>query len=386
MQAYDVIVVGAGPAGSSASLKLAQTGIRVLLIDRKKRPGTPKECAEGVGARIFDLIKMPIAEEWISNRFDSASVSFAASGKITFKTFNTKVYVLNRKVFDYDLAMQAQRAGAQLLFGTPVTDVSISRDGATVTTPAGSYTSKLLIAADGPQSQIAARLKMGNIKCGFGYQYELEGSTDLPHTLQIAFVSQVTGFDGYYWIFPKKDSLNVGIGSMRAFELKKRLDQFVLDSGLSSRRIIEQNAGLVPAQPHLADICADRLLIVGDAAGFTNPFTGGGIAAALYSGTLAADVAIAALRENRFDKRGLEMYARRWHDSPLSASWQAGLKLKALFDDPKRFRILSGVFAKFDSAIITSRKDLMSFIFKGLSFQELHLLYKASILFRKIIV
>jgi digeranylgeranylglycerophospholipid reductase len=375
MKEYDVIIVGAGPAGSTAASVIARKGLHVLLIDRKRTPGVPKECAEAVGKRCLDVLHIAAEDTWVSNEYDSLLVGMVHGGRVLFKTPRTKGYVLNRNVFDADLATKARTAGAQTLFATAVTSVSI-HDRAVVTTTRGCYQSKLLIAADGPQSRIAYQLKLGCIQSFFGFQYELAGRHDPYHTLQTLFNFQDNP-GGYYWIFPKKESVNVGIGSADLCGLRGRLDTFIQDAGLSSKKILELNAGLIPGKNKLKKIFSNRALVIGDAAGHTNPLTGGGIPAALHDGTLAGRIAIEAIQANNLSASFLSRYQRLWEKSPFNHAWNAGFSLRKQMERYMRFHSLESVFSKIGFETITGRKGMIrKTMGKGFTLKEALLLYR----------
>ena len=385
MKKYDVIVVGAGPAGSMAAYTLSKEGMKVLLIDRKDTPGRPKQCAEAIGKKTFEFLKMKVEDKWISNKYDSLLLGIGNKSKVLFKTPRTKGYVLDRKVFDYDLAMKAHSAGAEIIFGTAVEGVKI-QDEVTIETTKGKRKAKVLIAADGPQSKIAKQLGLGQLKNNFSFQYELEGTHELSHTLQMLFYPGADS-DSCAWIFPKKKSVNVGIASEFLPNLKKKLNQFVQTMDLSSRKILELNAGLIPGQNKLKKIFFDRVLIVGDAAGHTNPFTGGGIPTALYDGVLSAEVTIKAIKADRVDARYLCKYQQQWEKSPFGKAWREGGKLRKEADRYKNSKVLTRICSKVDFETITSRKGaIKKGISKGFTPKESIMLYKfMTLLFDKVI-
>lgn len=376
MNLYDAIVVGAGPAGSMAAYTMAREGMSVLLIDRKLKPGTPKECAEGVGRKTFEIMGMKLEDRWVSNEYDSILVGFAGGGRALLKTPKTKGYVLNRKIFDYELAMKSRGVGAQHLFGTAVKDVKIEPQGMSVSTTKGMYKSRIVIACDGPQSRIARQLGLGGINCYYSLQYELEGSCSLPNTLQILLYPEI-GVDCYCWIFPKKDSVNIGLTTTGLSGLRDKLDKFVNVSGLSSGRIIETNSGLIPGHNKLNKIYSERLLVAGDAAGHTNPLTGGGIPAALYDGTMAGKTAAEAIKDKRFDAKYLSRYQRIWDRSPFNKAWAGGFRLKRYLDSYVDSGRLEAIFSKVGFETITSRREMLKKLRgKKFNFKDMMVFYR----------
>ncbi|MDD5439145.1 MAG: NAD(P)/FAD-dependent oxidoreductase [Candidatus Omnitrophica bacterium] len=358
MKRYDVIVVGAGPAGSMAGHTAAKAGLSVLLIDRKISPGTPKECAEGIGLKSLSFLNMRLEDRWISSEYDSIITGFLHGGKVMVKTGRTRGYVLNRKIFDHDLAMKACDAGAERLFGTSVSTVSIG-DTVTVSTTKGDFTSGLIIASDGPQSRIARQCRLGTLDYAYGIQHELEGACDLPHTLQTLWCPGLD-VDGYCWIFPKKNSVNIGLADSRIAGLKPKLERFIAETGFSSRRIVETNAGLIPCRKKLKRLYSNRLLVAGDAGGLANPITGSGIPAALYSGLSAGKTAVHAIKSGRFDEGSLSSYQRIWDESPFNKAWEAGLAMRAIFARQDNLKKFDRALSKMDAAVITGRKDLVN--------------------------
>lgn len=385
MKLYDAIVVGAGPAGSMAAYTIAKEGMSVLLIDRKNRPGTPKECAEGVGRKTFEILNMKVQDEWVSNEYDSILVGFVGGGKALLKTSKTKGYVLNRKIFDYGLAMRSREEGAEHLFGMAVKDAAI-RDEVIVSTAKDEYRAKILIAADGPQSRIARQAGLGKLNCYYSLQYELVGRCDLPSTLQILLYPGI-GVDCYCWIFPKKDSINIGLTTTELAGLKNKLDKFVNASGLASRSILETNSGLIPGHNKLDKIYSERLLVAGDAAGHTNPLTGGGIPAALYDGVSSGNVCIEAIKRGKFDAKFLSMYQKLWDKSPFNKAWSGGYKLKKSLDSYVGSKQLESIFLKVGYETINGRKDMLKKLRgKKFTLKDMMLFYKlGTTLFDKVI-
>lgn len=376
MNDYDVIVVGAGPAGSSAAAVTAVSGARTLLIDRKRTPGTPKECAEGLGKGAIANLGLRMRPEWISNEYDSVKVGILGTGSVAFRTSRTKGCVLNRKVFDRDLSVQAEANGAVHLYGTAVRAVSFGRDGVMVTTSCGQYRAKMVIAADGPQSRIAYAAGLGKLKCSHAFQYEIDGAYDEQATLQILICPEF-GFDVHCWVFPKKDSVNVGVSSGRPDGLKGKLDELVCKLNLGGRKKRELNAGLLPGKNKLERIYADRLLVAGDAAGHTNPFSGGGIAMAIHDGRLAGRIASAAVKRGRFDSGFLSRYQSEWDGSLFSRSWRVGFQAKAELEKYLSSGQMKGIFSKLGDERIDSRKGVIrKFMSKGFTLREAVILYR----------
>ncbi|PIU41549.1 MAG: hypothetical protein COS99_04860 [Candidatus Omnitrophica bacterium CG07_land_8_20_14_0_80_42_15] len=376
MKKYDVIVVGAGPAGSMASRTLAKKGLRVLLIERKRIPGMPKQCAEGINKKAFEFLDMQVKKNWISNEYDSILVGLIKGGKALFRTPRTKGYVLDRKVFDYDLAMEAKAEGSRLLLDTAVNKLSVGDDEVSVVTSKGQFSSTLLIAADGPQSHIARQLGLGRLNSYFAFQYELEGRPNLHSTLQV-FLDSPSGLDGYCWIFPKKNSMNIGIGSTVLSGLKDRLDEFIKIMDLSSRKILELNTGLIPGRNKLKKAFYDRILVIGDAAGHTNPLTGGGIPVALYDGVLAGEIAVEAIKAGKVNSKFLHKYQRQWDRSPFGKAWEDGFRLKNDLTKQANTEILKSLFSKVGFETITGRKGAVKkLIEKGFTFRESRMLFR----------
>ena len=320
---YDVIIVGAGPAGSSTAYNCAKRGLKTILIDKRIKPGTPKQCAEGISKEILEELGIEVKPEWISNEIDSAVLS---DGKNYIQTTSedNEGYILDRKTFDYALVERAKKAGTKLLLGAAVTD--ISKDGVKLSNKK-EIAGKIIIGADGPLSVIGKKSGLGNPKCGQGMQYEIKTQKNDFLTSIQAYVDPNLENNGWAWVFPKKDSLNVGIGSYDIKPLKKSLDKFVKILGLEKEKIIETNAGLIPLQGPLKEIQKDNILLVGDAAGHTNPLSGGGIPAAIFDGILVAEVIEKHLKKNY----NLKNYSKLWKKSNYGKAMRISLKVQKAY-------------------------------------------------------
>lgn len=322
---YDLAVIGAGPAGSSAARIAAKKGLKVALIDRRKKPGTPKQCAEGINAEAFRFLGMKPKKDWISNNISSCMGS-NINGSVCIERPGTKGFILERKVFDLALVNMALDAGAENFFGHSATKI---RGTNLKEIQIGNKTikAKAIVAADGPSGSVARMIGHTPVRNGIGMQYEIKGSFTNSHSLQ-AYVSKRIIDGGWAWVFPKKNTLNVGIGSFNPTNLKPKLDAFVKKIGLNKNKILEVNGGLIPLHGPISQIYKDNVLFVGDAAGHTNPVSGGGIPASMFDGKLAAEVVADELSNS---KPNFSNYQIKWNESPWKSAMDKSLRVQKFF-------------------------------------------------------
>ncbi len=325
-ESVDVIVVGAGPAGSVAARKAAEAGFETLLIEKRQEIGAPVRCAEAVGAEATQefIDKDP---RWINAYIDYYSITNRIGD--TVKVPPTEpTWVVDRKVFDYELAHLANKAGATVITSAAATGllredgrvsgVTIKRFGKQTDVKA-----KLVIAADGVESQVArwAGLKtvppMGDFYTGA--QYLLGNMT--AH-IQPNCCEYHVGMDmapgGYLWVFPKSaDTANVGIviSSDRAAEVSAReyLDRFV-ERRYPGSSILSVVVGGIPATGALKKMVTDGLMVIGDAAHQADPLTAGGINLGMYGGAMAMQVGIEALKQGDVSAAALQPYEGLWRE------------------------------------------------------------------------
>ncbi|MEE8478949.1 MAG: NAD(P)/FAD-dependent oxidoreductase [Candidatus Neomarinimicrobiota bacterium] len=321
---YDIIVVGAGPAGSTFARIVASNGISVLLLERKSRIGIPVRCGEGVIENGLRLFHEPRAE-WISATVDKLCF-VAPQGISTTIKFQEKGLILNRNIFDNDLAVLASDEGATVMTNVFVNGLLYENDK--VIGVKGTYNSepfeiksKLVIGADGVESRIGkmaginTKLNLNEIIAG--YQKTISG-IKFDQNVCYFYVSNKLAPGGYLWVFPKgKDSANIGIGITRKSAIngesaKKRLNKF-LDSKYPNHKLVKITVGGIPLSKPIKQMVTDGVMLIGDAARTVNPLSGGGIILGMKSATKAADVAIKVLKNGlETSKINLFEYQKRW--------------------------------------------------------------------------
>ncbi|MBU0471815.1 MAG: NAD(P)/FAD-dependent oxidoreductase [Nanoarchaeota archaeon] len=355
---YDLVVVGAGPAGSTAARVAADNGLKVALVDKRSRIGFPKQCAEGVNAFILDFLGLKLKKEWISNKIDSALAGCPDKGLVFLKTNNCKGYILDRKKFDSGLADLAVDAGVELLKSSPV--VGLENKNTIVRLKSGkNLKARAVIGADGPSSIVARSAGLGVPSSGIGLQYEIKGKIDYPNTIR-AFAGLNVVENGFGWIFPKKDTFNIGVGSYRQVYLKERLDNLVKLTGVKGK-ILETNGGLIPLGGSLLKFYSDNLMLVGDAAGHTNPLTGGGIPAAIFDGELAARILVEELESEKMD---FSRYQTEWEKSVFGFAMKNSLIAKKYFLKSLENGYFDNVFKNIGFVRLKSMTDGLNFIHK----------------------
>jgi len=322
----DVLIIGAGPAGSIAAREASKNGAKTLIIDKKSEIGTPKRCGEGIMDGVLEKVGIEADERWIARHIDGARLVAPDNTSAWFTSENLETpasgIILERKVFDKHVTMDAIRSGAEVMIKTEAKNITRKEDYLLVdiTSFDNEYSqikAKIVIGADGPEGRVASWIgintKVPLAEMESGAQYEMTNlKMEKNDTIEFYFGSVAPG--GYAWIFPKGyDTANVGIdvsgikGEKTALEY---LDDFIANNEeTKDGQIVEVNVGGNPLCGIFDKIIADNFMLVGDAAGCVSPITGGGIDTGLESGMIAGQVAAKAIKEDNLSEENLQEYA-----------------------------------------------------------------------------
>lgn len=320
----DVLVIGAGPAGSSTAKHAALNGAEIILMDKKSEIGSPKRCAEGVSKEGLKKLGIEPNSRWVTKELSGVRLISPNGTDVWMKEDQVKLpeagYILERKVFDKFMAMDAARAGATIMIKTLARGMRKDYDGYIVSCESMGedfeIKAKIVVGADGPESRVG---RWGGLKTAVkpknmesGIQFEMVGlEMEDPDVIEFYFGSVAPG--GYAWIFPKGDDIaNVGLGIVSTVTDKsayEHLVEFVKNCpATQNAQPVELNVGGDPVGGMTKNLVKDNLMIVGDAAGHVNPLTGGGIITALEAGMYAGEVAAAAVKEDNYTEKRLKEY------------------------------------------------------------------------------
>ncbi|MBI2173025.1 MAG: NAD(P)/FAD-dependent oxidoreductase [Candidatus Aenigmarchaeota archaeon] len=332
---YDVVVVGAGPAGSTAAERCAEHGLSVLLLEKRQEIGAPVRCGEGVSEKNMDELGMKLPNHVWRQRILGAYV-YAPNGKeIKIRGEKTNGYILERKAFDKWLAENAAKKGAMVVTKATVHDLIIEKSadaqGKEVVTVKGvkaniggddfEIRSKVVVAADGVESMtlrkagIRSQKKLHLVDSAFQYLMTNIKNRE-PEMIEIWLGEKITP-RGYIWNFPKgQDSGNVGIGVGGIWygkTAKEFLDEWIeTQDWLKDGKIVETVCGCVPVGGLWKDMTGNGILGVGDAVNMVNPIHGGGIAESIFGGRIAGDIIGWAIKKGDVSKNTLNVYNERW--------------------------------------------------------------------------
>lgn len=338
----EVIVVGAGPAGSTAAYELAQRGVDVLLLEKHRLP-REKPCGGAVMYRGIHILRGELPRSLVEReiyglRFvlpNAYSVEFASERLIGITT--------NRAEFDQYLARRAERAGATLLEEHSVEHVVVESEHVrTITTDGTEFSSAFLIGADGVNSVVSRSLGLRPqgkdlTKVGLGMEADFTvGASRVKQACggraDILEIHPQANKVSYGWVFPKHEHLGIGIAGagVHMRRLRPDFDRFV--------QSLEKRFGfkLTPEKRRTYFLggdgfnnrnVTDRCVLVGDAAGLVDPMMGEGIAYAMRSGLFAAEVITRLLERGQWSERHLMRYQERCTDAFSSdfkmARWAA---------------------------------------------------------------
>lgn len=299
MGRFDVIVVGAGPAGSTAARELAASGARVLMLDRAAFPRY-KACGGGIPLRTERMLPFPI-DSVIEDSVSRLEVAWRGRGRFVRDSGAPFAHMVMRDRFDALLASHAERAGAAFRQETPVRRLALN-GGVAVEAEGFRAEADLLICADGAHSPVGrmAGLGAGIPECA---AWEIEVAAPRGRLGRQRATSLIElGYNpwGYAWLFPKADVLSIGIVLPRdqANTLKQRVQAYVDRLGLSGAGVTIARGHKIRLRRGSEAIARGPVLLAGDAAGLADEFTEEGISYAVHSGRLAARGALRALAGN----------------------------------------------------------------------------------------
>jgi geranylgeranyl reductase family protein len=328
----DVAVVGGGPAGLLTAARLAGSGLDVVLLEEHPRIGEPVHCTGILSLEAAELVKIP--DDVVLNRLTRARFvgpRGAEARHAWAADEGDAILAIDRAAFDAELARQAVAGGAEVRTGARVHDVHVDGAGVTVQTAAGALRARACVLA-----------------CGVSYRFQRQLGLGLPgqaiHTAQTEVAAlasdsvevhfgRATAPDGFAWVVPvvRDGQSRLKVGVMARGDAGAHLRSFLARPELCARLRGEPGPlvrRLLPLRP-IARTFAERLLVVGDAGGFTKPTTGGGIFYSLLTASLAAETLQEAFGTGRLDEPALARYEMRWQARLAGelrvADWLRGL-------------------------------------------------------------
>ena len=324
---YDILVVGGGPGGAVAARTAAEAGLSVLLVEKRSAVGVPVRSGESI--RKDELLEFIDADKRFISAEINSVVLIEPDGSMNGSTEGVE-YILDRKIFDRELVWRAAEAGAEIqvharaaspiMEGEKVCGAVIEQHGKTYEVRA-----KVVIAADGVESKFAkwagidTTIPLNGIKSCVQY---VVNDIDIDEKTKLFYILPEDDTGGYIWIFPKgKRCANIGVGipGTDGYKARNYLDSFI-EKKFPNGKITEVSAGGVPVCRPLNETAADGLLVVGDAARLSNSVTGCGIYNAMFTGRLAAEVAVLAVENENTSKEFLMAYDKAWRDSNIGKS------------------------------------------------------------------
>jgi len=316
----DLLVVGAGPAGSAAALTAAGGGIATLVTERRSVVGEPVRCGEYVAAALRREVPEGVLVP--SQQVEDLTLHLP-SGET--RRLSAPGAVIDRGSFDRAMVRAAVDAGAALRVDSPL--LELRRGGVAVVGGSNGRTivkARLVIGCDGPRSTVARASGLGRPRVMVGLQREVA----LARPVESAHLYfWATCRYGYGWLFPKGATANLGVAVQRGAVAQGRTALAELTARLRAEETIDEEeagrddgrgdvgrGGLVPCSGPLPRLAAGRVMLAGDAAGQTDALTGAGVVAAVRGGTLAGQAAVEAFAAGSPARAGAA-YEARWRQT-----------------------------------------------------------------------
>ena len=319
MERFDVLVVGAGPAGSATAIHLARAGASVLLADKARFP-RDKPCGGGLTGRALRHVPCAV-DPVVEHVVDRMVVRVRYGTKFARRSTERLIDMTQRKRLDLHLAEQAAGAGAEFRDGVAVERVGIDGEGVQARVGGTSIHASFLVGADGANGIVAKAAGLGD---GVVRGVALEGNVPWsalerePYD-RTAWVELGVVPGGYGWVFPKGDHANLGVGGWMTEgpKLRDHLDRLARIHGVDPSSLEGVRGHRLPMRKLGAPAARGRVLLVGDAAGLVDPLSGDG----MYEAFVSARLAATAVLEGRPESFEGALSAALDHHA--AASWKA---------------------------------------------------------------
>ncbi len=322
-ESYDVIVAGGGPAGTTAARFAAMGGADVLVLEKDREIGVPVRCGEAVDHEGLIEFLQP------DKKFIAAEIKnfklVAPDGTVVKPNIEGVGYVLDRRVFDYELGRLAADQGAEIVTKAYVDGVM--RSNGSVGGVSVQYKgerlmlkSKIVIGADGVESRVGRWAGMNTTVSMHDMESAAQvtaANVDVEEDTCFFYFGEKYAPGGYLWVFPKGNrTANIGLAVAADQSRKKHALKFLeefMEESYPKASVLSKLAGGVPCAETLEEITMPGLMLVGDAAHQVNPVSGGGIISGMIAGKMAGRVAAEAVKKN--DMSLLKEYDKEWQDS-----------------------------------------------------------------------
>lgn len=378
---FDLIVVGAGPAGSTLVAFLKNSGLSIAVIDKSTFP-RDKVCGDAIPGRAVRILESISPEtkrrfaQFSAKRLSRGGTAISPQGHQLSLYFKTRGYISRRQDFDHFLFQEAQRNQEATFFtGEKIDNIVVNDDGVEVWLNGQSapLSASMIVGCDGANSMVARQLTQREVEpdhhCGAVRAYYRGVKLEDDHMMEFHFLKGY--LPGYFWIFPLEDDwYNVGFGMLSAdisknkINLRDSLKEIIHNSpkvkaAFANATLVGDIQGFgLPLGSRKRPISGSRFLLCGDAASLIDPATGEGIGNALLSAELATVQCQRCFDENRFDAAFLkkyeeQVYAKLWRELNTKyriqrffkdRSWLLDWSIRLAAGNPLLRKVISKIF------------------------------------------
>jgi digeranylgeranylglycerophospholipid reductase len=343
--AADIIVVGAGPVGSFAALKLAKLGAKVTVFEEHMTIGSPSHCAGHLSIRsIRNLGLYPLPGKIVENTFSQATFYSPSGFKFSVQLVKPVTCSVNRAAFDKYIAGKAEVAGARyqlnsrvqslLIEDAAIVGVNVEQEGKAKRFPA-----RIVVDAEGISSRILRQTGLAGLdgkRLVYAVETEVENVKDVELDEVEVFLGKAYAPGFYAWLMPRLDgTAKIGLAS-KSGNPKEFLQRLMLKHPVASKQLAKAKITRTAFHPitlggPISKAYANGFLAVGDVASQVKPTTGGGVVFGLTCAGISAEVADEALRRNDVSSNFLQVYQKRCGEA-LGFDFSVMLRVRRLLD------------------------------------------------------
>jgi geranylgeranyl reductase family protein len=368
MEEVDVLVVGAGPAGSTVARALALRGHRVLVVEEHERVGHPVQCAGLVSQRVIDLAG---SDRFVLGPVRGASVYGPATARVSFRAPEPRAFVIDRAGLDEWLADAAARAGAEIRTGVKFDRLAASPNGKAhvrLRTAQGTdaeVEARVVVGADGVASAVARAFRLRRpVEILPAFEAEFPTSPCDPNDVEV-YLGRTIAPGLFGWVIPDQaGGARVGVAAAADGTPARTYYERLLDR-------VERATGHRPANPtgyivsgipvgQVPRTSGTGVLLVGDAAAQVKPLSGGGIFTGMRCAAIAAGVLDDALSTGDLSSRSLHRYDVAWR-AELGEELEKALYLRRIFvqmTDPELEKVVRALDAVGTTETIVAFGDI----------------------------